>query len=697
VRLEHTPPWPDGTSKAWLGLTAAKISLRTSGLRRLLTGFQLDTIEPTSPEVSTMRKAPYGTWVSPITTELITKSAVRLGNLLVDQGSLYWTELRPLESGRTVLVCKPLAGEAFDVTPAPFNVRTLAHEYGGGAYTVHKGVVYFCNYSDQRIYRQELNGQPEPLTPAAKVHYADIVVDEKRNRLICVQEDLSAEGQEALTTICSISLKDGSTEMLVAGNDFYASPRLSPNGMFLSWISWNHPNMPWDESVVWCANVGSDGSLSNMRKIAGGPGESVFQPQWSPGGELYYVSDRSGWWNIYRHSDYEDTQQLAKRDAEFGLPQWVFGQSTYWFESDNRIICAFGEKGTWKLGSIDTADGVLTEFDLPYSDYAYIQASSGKAFFCGGSPTEPPSIIEMDIETQKCTTLKRASDVQLDRGYLSVPETIEFPTTGGKRAYAFYYAPKNKDFEATNELPPLLVKSHGGPTSAAVTSQNLAIQFWTSRGIGVVDVNYGGSSGFGREYRTRLYDNWGVVDVDDCINAAKYLSEQQRSDANRLAISGGSAGGYTTLCALVFHDVFKAGASYYGISDLEALAHDTHKFESRYLDRLVGPYPAAKELYKQRSPINFVDKLNCPAIFLQGLEDKVVPPSQSEKMVEAVRKKGLPVAYITFEGEQHGFRKAENIRRALECELYFYSRIFNFDPADPIEPVNIENLKSAVR
>lgn len=643
-----------------------------------------------------MREAPYGTWASPITAEAITRSSIRLGNLFVDNGHLYWTESRPMESGRTVIVCEPPDGDAFDVTPQPFNVRTLAHEYGGGAFTVHKGVVYFCNYSDQQIYRQELKGKPEALTKQPDVYFADMIVDEKRNRLVCVQEDHTEKGQEALTTLVSISLKDGNSEMLIAGNDFYSSPRLSPNGMLMSWMSWSHPNMPWDESTVWCGNVGSDGLLSNMRRIAGGPDESVFQPQWSPGGELYYISDRSGWWNIYRHSDYEETQQLAIRDADFGLPQWVFGMSTYAFESDSQIICTFSDKGIWKLGRTDTAIGILKVYDSKYTDFAYLQASGGKAYFCGGSPTEGTKVVSMDTESGACTVLKDSSDLQMEAAYLSKPQPIEFPTTGGKTAFAFFYPPTNKDFSAPGgELPPLLVKSHGGPTSQAHSTLSWSVQYWTSRGFAVVDVNYGGSSGFGRDYRNRLYDGWGVVDVDDCVNAAKYLGESKKVDQKRLAIAGGSAGGYTTLCALVFHDLFKAGASYYGVSDLESLAQDTHKFESRYLDRIVGPYPSAKEIYQQRSPINYVDRLDCPTIFLQGLEDKVVPPSQSERMVQAIDKKGLPVAYVTFEGEQHGFRKSENIKRAIEAELYFYSRIFNFKPADTLEPIDIKNLTAS--
>lgn len=639
-----------------------------------------------------MRTAPFGAWVSPITSDLITQSTIGVSGPRCDGSDVYWLESRPKESGRTVLVCRDVAGKTFDVTPQGFNVRTLVHEYGGGACLVQDGVVYFVNYADQRIYRQEIGKQPEAITAEAQVRYADFCLDAKRNRLICVQEDHETPGQEPITTICSVSLKDGSVEMLIAGNDFYGAPRLSPNGMFMSWMSWNHPNMPWDESFVWCGNVGSDGSLSNMRLIAGGPGESVFQPQWSPDSELFYISDRSGWWNIYRHTDYEGEQEICNQQSDFGFPYWNFGMSTYDFLSASEIVCTYSDKGTWRLGLIDTTSGAFNKIDSSFTDVSGMVAGNNKFYFRGSSPIQPAAIVEMD-KSGKSAMLKTSTQIDVDAGYISEPEIIKFPTSNGKESYAFFYPPKNKDFSAPQgELPPLIVKSHGGPTAGATSAFNLGLQYWTSRGFAVVDVNYGGSTGYGREYRSRLYSSWGIVDVEDCINAALYLVEQKKVDRNKLAISGGSAGGYTTLAALTFHDVFKAGASHYGISDLEALAQDTHKFESRYLDRLIGPYPLASDIYKERSPIQHVDRLNCPVIFLQGLEDKVVPPNQSEMMVNALRKKGVPVAYITFEGEQHGFRKAENIKRALDAELYFYAKIFGFEPGEPIEPITIENL-----
>jgi dipeptidyl aminopeptidase/acylaminoacyl peptidase len=484
---------------------------------------------------------------------------------------------------------------------------------------------------------------------------------------------------------------DGGT-VLVSGNDFYASPRLSPDGTRLAWLTWNHPNMPWDGTELWVAEIAQDGSLTNAQKIAGGPAESIFQPEWSPDSALYFVSDRTGWWNLYRWRD-GHVEALTDLEAEFGQPQWVFGMSTYAFVSEREVVCAYTQRGIWHLALLDTKTKKLQRLETPYTELSYVRATSDSVVFRGGSPTEMLSIVRLDLKTQRYEVLRRSSDLALDAGYISPAQPIEFPTEGGRTAHAFFYPPKNKDFQAPpGEKPPLLVLSHGGPTSATTSTLRLEIQFWTSRGFAVVDVNYGGSTGYGRAYRERLKGQWGVVDVDDCVNAAKYLAQQGLVDGERVAIRGGSAGGYTTLCALTFRKFFKAGASYFGVSDLEALDRDTHKFESRYNRSLIGPYPEKRDLYRARSPIHFAEQISCPVIFFQGLEDRVVPPSQSELMVEALRKNKIPVAYIAFEGEQHGFRKAENIKRSLEAELYFYSKVFGFAIADPVEPVPIENL-----
>ena len=480
--------------------------------------------------------------------------------------------------------------------------------------------------------------------------------------------------------------------MLVSGNDFYSSPRLSPDGARLAWMTWNHPNMPWDGAELWVGEISADGSLSHTECVAGGIDESIFQPEWSPDGTLYFVSDRTGWWNLYR-CQAGTVEPLCEMEAEFGRPQWIFGMSTYKFVSANQIICAYTQDGVWHLASLDTLTRKLDRIETPYTSISNLQATPGGILFSASSSTESASIVRFDLATKQFEVLCRSSEIKIDAEYFSTPQAIEFPTEGGLNAHAFFYPPQNRDYAApADDLPPLVVISHGGPTSATSAALDLEIQYWTSRGIVVLDVNYGGSSGYGRAYRQRLNGQWGLVDVDDCVNGARYLAEGGYVDPNRLAIRGGSAGGYTTLSALTFRNVFKAGASYYGISDLEAMTRDTHKFESRYLDSLIGPYPEERDRYRERSPIHFTDRLSCPLILFQGLEDKVVPPNQAEMMVEALRTKGLPVAYVPFEDEQHGFRRSENIRRSAEAELYFYAQVFGFVPADAVEPVMIENL-----
>jgi dipeptidyl aminopeptidase/acylaminoacyl peptidase len=635
----------------------------------------------------------YGSWKSPITSDLIVSETIGLGRIVLDGEDIYWSEMRPAEDGRYVVVRRTPDGQTTDVTPSPFNARTRVHEYGGGAFAVADGTVYFSNFVDQRLYRQHPGAQPQPIMPEAALRYADGVVDRRRGRMVCVREDHTAAGREAVNTLVSLDLTgDQETRVLVSGNDFYSSPRLSPDGSRMAWLTWNHPNMPWDGTELWVAELQAGGSLGRTERVAGGVGESIFQPEWSPDGVLYFVSDRTGWWNLHRWRDGR-VEPLVEMEAEFGEPQWVFGISTYAFESAGRILCAYTRQGDWCLASLDTTTRTLEPIETPYSEIGGLRAGPGWVVFRAGSATEFASIVRLDLATGHFEVLRRSSEVVIDTGYLSAPQEIEFPTEHGLTAHAFFYPPQNRDYVGPpGERPPLLVISHGGPTSATSSTLNLSIQYWTSRGIAILDVNYGGSTGYGRAYRQRLGGQWGVVDVDDCVNGARYLVARGEVDGERLAIRGGSAGGYTTLCALTFRDVFGAGASYFGLSELEVFVGDTHKFESRYLDWLIGPYPECQALYRERSPIHFTDRLSCPVIFFQGLEDKVVPPNQAELMVEALRRKGLPVAYIPFEGEQHGFRRAENIKRALDAELDFYSRIFGFALADPVEPAPIENL-----
>ncbi len=637
--------------------------------------------------------ARYGCWQSPISSALITKDALRLSQPALQGGILYWVEGRTTDNGRNVVVRRDKNDHLVDLTPAGFNARTRVHEYGGGAYTVCGESLCFINDQDQQIYQQNETSAPLLITHLQNGRFADGVYDPHRNRLVCILEDHSPGAGHVVNSLVSVALDGAQTvQVLMSADDFYSSPALSPDGTKLAWLSWNQPDMPWDATRLWLAGIDDGGQLRDVRKLAGGPKESIFQPQWTPDGKLLYVSDARGWWNICR-ADENSAECLLERDAEFGLPQWVFGMSTYAVAARNRVVVSFFEDGKSKLGLLDPDKPQLHVFDLPFTHIDGVCADGDQAAFIAGSPVSTNAVVLLDLTSGSFEIVRRSSEASFDTTYFSRPEAIEFPTENGMTAHAYYYAPQNPDCTAPGEeLPPLIVKSHGGPTGATSTALDLRIQFWTSRGFAVLDVNYGGSTGYGRAYRQRLDGKWGITDVDDCVNAARFLVEADRVDGRRLIISGGSAGGYTTLSALTFRDYFKAGCSYYGISELTSFATDTHKFEARYLDRLVGRYPEERDTYLARSPIYHTDKLSCPIILMQGLEDKIVPPEQSEKMVAALRDKQLPFAYLTFPGEQHGFRKAETIRRSLEAELYFYSRIFGFSPADQVEPIDIENL-----
>jgi dipeptidyl aminopeptidase/acylaminoacyl peptidase len=639
--------------------------------------------------------SPYGSWKSPITAELIAGGSVALSQPCIDGEDIYWIEMRPTEAGRAVIVKRDASGTTTDVNPTPFNARTRVHEYGGGDFTVRDHTAYFANFADQRLYFVTGDGDPRALTPTSEMRYADPLIDGKRGRLVCIREDHSCPGQEPVNSLVSIPLNETAEDVLASGNDFYSSPRLSPDGTKLAWLTWHHPNMPWDGTELWVGTLAENGKLSASERVAGGNDESIFQPEWSSDGTLYFVSDRTGWWNLHRLNSDSSTENLHEMDAEFGMPQWGFGMSTYAFESAERIICTYIQNGIFHLGQLDTRTKTLKPIQCPYTDIRYLRAAPGQAVMRAASPTQTAAIVRFDFESEKFEILRHSNNTTIDAEYLSAAAAVEFPTESGLTAHGFFYAPKNRYYRAPhNEKPPLLVMSHGGPTSAATSALSLTIQYWTSRGIAVLDVNYGGSTGYGRAYRERLKGKWGIVDVEDCANGARYRVGRGEVDGERLMITGGSAGGYTTLCALTFGDTFRAGASHYGVSDAEALAKETHKFESRYLDGFMGPYPEKREVYFARSPINFTEHLSCPVIFFQGLDDKVVPPNQAETMVEALKAKGIPVAYLPFAGESHGFRQAKNIKRALEAELYFYARVFRFELAELVEPVEIENLKS---
>jgi len=634
---------------------------------------------------------PYGSWKSPITADQIASGTIGLSEVQLDGQDICWLEMRPIEGGRCVVVQHQADGTNRDCLPRGFNARTRVHEYGGGSYLAIQGTLYFSNFADQRVYGLRPGGTPAPITPSEGLRYADLVWDARHERIICVRED-HTKGGEPQNTIVSVDVgRGGPGEVLLSGRDFYAAPRLNPDGSCLAWIEWDHPRMPWDAAEVWVAPIGADGTLGQPMRVAGGDDESAIQPLWSPDGILHFISDRTDWWNLCRCIDGR-VEALTDIEAEFGTPPWVFGMTNYAFVTPHRILCSFTRKGTWSLGILDVETRVLSRFDLPYTDLASVQCDGRQAVFLAGSPSEPLSVVRMDLASGRRETLRRSSTLQIEPEYLSAPEPSEFPTAGGRTAHGLFYPPKSPHLVApADDRPPLVVMIHGGPTAATSTALRLNIQYYTSRGIAVLDVNYGGSTGYGRAYRERLYGQWGIVDVDDCCAGATFLAAQGRVDGGRLAIRGGSAGGYTTLACLVFREVFAVGASHYGVSDCEVLAQDTHKFESRYLDTLIGPYPERRDLYVERSPLHHLEGLTRPVIFFQGLDDKVVPPNQAEMLFDALRKRGVPTAYVPFEGEQHGFRKAENIRRALEGELYFFSKVFGFEPADPIPPVPIEN------
>jgi dipeptidyl aminopeptidase/acylaminoacyl peptidase len=641
--------------------------------------------------------SPFGSWKSPVTSALLTSSGIGFSELQFSNGQLYWLESRPEEAGRVAIIrCDP-SESPVDVLPPSFNARTRAHEYGGGAYFLHQDTIFFSNLKDQRLYRLDPDTEPRPITPEppqpGSLRYADGRVTPDGKLIVGVRERHES-GREPVNEIVALPA-DGSREpqIIACDYDFYSFPRISGDGKRLAWTCWRHPQMPWDGTELWTADFSADGWLSNSRRVAGSASESIFQPEWAPDGSLFFISDRTNWWNLYAERSGK-IDAILETDGEIGVPQWVFGYSQYALLSGDRVACIVDRDGFEHLVLIDTRTQKSQTIDTSYSAFGCIRSDGDDTlFFPGASGTKAAEVVSICLKNRKTRTLKRSLEITIDPGYLSEPQPIEFPTSNGLTAFALFYPPKNKDYHApSGEHPPLLVISHGGPTSATSSALRLAVQYWTTRGFAVVDVNYGGSTGYGRPYRERLKGKWGIVDVEDCINAARYLENRGDVDGKRMAIRGGSAGGYTTLCALVFHNVFAAGASYYGVADLATLASDTHKFESRYEEGLVGPYPEAAELYRQRSPVHFADRLSCPVILLQGLEDKVVPPSQAETMIAAIRAKRLPYAYVAFPTEGHGFREAANIRRSIEAELYFYSRIFGFNPADQIAPVDIENL-----
>jgi dipeptidyl aminopeptidase/acylaminoacyl peptidase len=663
--------------------------------------------------------AAYGSWPTPITSELVVRAAAGLSGVALHGDTLVWSEQRPEEGGRTQLVRRTGDGTPVDLLPEGLNARTAVHEYGGGAWWVRSGTVWFAHWADQRLYRLDGDGDapPEPVTPEPEVprgdRWADGDLDPSGRWLVVVREH-HPPGGGAADVVNEVVVLDTTGELparaLVSGPDFVSDPRFSPDGRRLCWLQWSHPDMPWDGTELCVADLrtGEVGpALAHPWVVAGRPhlapgghgeGESVSQPRWADDGSLWFISDRTGWWNLYSWSDGVVVPRV-QTEAEIGMPQWVFGQSRYAFAAGGRVVFAYQRDGLDHLAVLHP-DGTTTDLDLPYTVVRALEAEGDRVVLVAASATTEPAVVSIRLGPDGGLAgdpeiVRPPRDLGIEPGWFSVPEPIDFPTSGGRTAHALYYPPANPGATPPpGERPPLLVVIHGGPTAAAQPMLQLGIQYWTSRGFGVVDVNYGGSTGYGRSYREQLRDAWGIVDLDDCEAAARHLAAEGRVDPARLCIRGGSAGGYTTLAVLAFRDTFAAGASHFGVADLEALATETHKFESRYLDGLIGPYPERRDLYVERSPIHHTEGFDRPLIVLQGLEDEIVPPNQAEMIVDALRARHVPVAYVTFEGEQHGFRQSANIRRALDSELSFYAQVFGFEtpPDEKIEPVEVENL-----
>jgi dipeptidyl aminopeptidase/acylaminoacyl peptidase len=626
---------------------------------------------------------PFGAWASPIDAAAVAREpGWGYAEVTVAGGTIYWLEARPLEGGREALVARTHGTAPVDVLGPEFSVRTRVHEYGGGAFTVHGDTVFFCNDADQRVHRLDPGGSPRPVTPEGEtpfaLRYADLRVTPDGAWVVCVREREAAP--EHVNEIVAFPADGSAAPHVVAGGrDFFAAPRISPDGRRLAWLAWDHPRMPWEGSELWVGSL-DGGEVRDAALLAGGPEEALVQPAWSPDGVLHVSSDRSGWWNLCRVGG-DGLEPLTAVEAEIGGAMWEFGMSWYAFLSDGRIVCSVVRDGFDRLAVLD-ASGELRDVASGLSTIAHVAADGAAAVLVGATPQSRPRVLLVDVDSGAVSPLSEDDGEPLDPAYVSVPRPLDFPTTGGEVAHALFYPPANPEFAGpADERPPLIVRAHGGPTAHVTPRLSLSIQYWTTRGFAFVDVNYGGSTGYGRAYRERLRGRWGVVDADDAVNAARALAAAGEADGARMAITGGSAGGWTVLCALAFHDVFAAGSDHYGVADIRGFMDDTHKFESRYLDWLIGP--------ESRNPVDHADDIRVPVIVLQGLEDRVVPPSQSEKIVAALARNGIPHAYLAFAGEQHGFRRAETLERVLEAELSFYGQVLGFAPADAVAPVEL--------
>ncbi len=641
-------------------------------------------------------RAPFGSWESPIPIELLVEGRVSLSEIRFDpagDGSVLWLESRPQDDGRTALVRWSREGGSVDISPPGMYVRDRVHEYGGAPYLVRGDLVVVSDFATGRLHRVAADRSSEPFTPDGQFRYADYELDAGRNRLLAVREDHSGDG-EAVNTIVAIPFDGSEPVILAEGADFFAAPRLSPDGSSLAWLRWSHPNLPWDGTELVVARLDAAGRATDARVVAGSASDWVSQPAWSRDGVLHFVAEPTGWMNLHRLVDGR-VEAVTDEQAEFAYPDWLFGFRNYAFAADGSILAIGRSRGRDRLYRIPAAGGRPATLDLPYTELSSIDVLDDLVVIDAASPAEFASVVLVDLRDGSHEVLHRSSTAEIDPADVSAPETIEFPTTGGVTAYGLYYPPTSQRFAGLpGERPPLVVSSHGGPTAQAFGGLTLTYQMFTSRGFGFLDVDYGGSTGYGREYRKRLEGQWGVVDVDDCVNGARFLAERGDVDGARVAVRGGSASGYTTLCGLAFRDAFGAGISYFGIGDLLAFAKETHKFESRYLDRLLGPLPQAEQVYRERSPNNYAHQIRCPVLILQGLEDRVVPPAEAERIVDSLWERRIPHAYLPFEGEDHGFRKAESILAAARGELSFLGQVFGFQPADDIDPIEVVNLGS---
>lgn len=633
-----------------------------------------------------MQRKPYGTWPSPITADTILSEFVGFSALKFVEGRYYWLEGRAQEGGRSVVV-EHSNGNRRDITPAPLNIRSRVHEYGGGAYALSEITAYAVNHVDQDIYAIDLHtAEIVRLTKSGpEERFGGLIWDSHQQRLITIRER-HGFSDEPVNDLAQIDVNTGSITSLYSGHDFYSSACLSKDGRQIAFVVWDHPNMPWDGTQLITATLDPEGRTGIETVVAGSRDESIFQPLWIGNDRLLYVSDATGFWNLYCYSDSE-IHCILPDDAEYGLPQWGLGITNFVSLSEHHVIAQRIHEGVSELVTVNIDQCTRSPLMADYSSYQSLTRTTRGIAFIGGNHNDVAEVAELDVTSGNINMISKQGVVNFPQGTFSPPSTIRYKTNDGAIGYGNFYPPAHPDWQGDDgELPPLLVMSHGGPTGAASRDLSMRTQYYTSRGWAVLDVNYGGSTGFGRAYRERLNGNWGTVDVNDCVAGVSHLATHHLIDINRVAIRGGSAGGYTTLAALVFTNVFRAGASHYGIGDLRALAEDTHKFESRYIHALVDEADI-----QARSPINHIERLNCPTIFFQGREDRIVPPNQSELMYEALKAKGIPVCYLLFENEGHGFRRAENAKRSIEAEYLFFAKVFKFQPADDLPAITVEN------